>query len=93
MSIVLVTFPGVLQPSDEAIQQEAELEALLERRIMGNNTYKFFRHKVSSRNAAYCIHVLCFRSGASSLSSIGPQLIVGWLAGHICDGLSKGIPN
>jgi len=33
MSIVLVTFPGVLQPSVEAIQQEAELEALLERRI------------------------------------------------------------
>jgi len=33
MSIVLVTFPGVLQPSGEAIQQEAELEALLERRI------------------------------------------------------------
>jgi len=44
MSIVLVTFPGVLQPSVEAIQQEAELEALLERRITGNNTYKFFRH-------------------------------------------------
>jgi len=44
MSIVLVTFPGVLQPSVEAIQQEAELEALLERRITGNNTYKFLRH-------------------------------------------------
>jgi hypothetical protein len=43
MSIVLVTFPGVSQPSVEAIQQEAELEALLERRITGNNNYKFFR--------------------------------------------------
>ena len=44
MSIVLVTFPGVLQPSVEAIQQEAELEALLERRITGNNANKFFWH-------------------------------------------------
>ncbi|XP_063222631.1 protein phosphatase 1B isoform X3 [Bacillus rossius redtenbacheri] len=33
MSIVLVTFPGVGQPSTEAIQQEMELEATLERRI------------------------------------------------------------
>lgn len=36
MSIVLVTFPGVPQPSSEAIQQEAELEATIERRITGN---------------------------------------------------------
>ncbi|XP_021917119.1 protein phosphatase 1B [Zootermopsis nevadensis] len=33
LSFVLVTFPGVPQPSSEAIQQEAELEASLERRI------------------------------------------------------------
>ena len=35
MSIVLVTFPGVPQPSTEAIQQEGELEATIERRITG----------------------------------------------------------
>lgn len=35
MSIVLVTFPGVPQPSSEAIQREHELEATIERRITG----------------------------------------------------------
>jgi hypothetical protein len=47
MSIVLVTFPGVPQPSSEAIQQEAELEAAIERRITGYSnsicgSYLFF---------------------------------------------------
>lgn len=37
LSFVLVTFPGVPQPSSEAIQQEAELEASLERRITGKS--------------------------------------------------------
>ncbi|XP_049828194.1 protein phosphatase 1B-like isoform X1 [Schistocerca gregaria] len=33
MSIVLVTFPGVPQPSAEALQRERELEELIERRM------------------------------------------------------------
>ncbi|CAH0385919.1 unnamed protein product [Bemisia tabaci] len=33
MSIVLVTFPGAQKPSSEAIKQEIELEAYIERRI------------------------------------------------------------
>nr|CAD7443367.1 unnamed protein product [Timema bartmani]CAD7452826.1 unnamed protein product [Timema tahoe]CAD7593748.1 unnamed protein product [Timema genevievae] len=33
MSIVLVTFPGCLQPSADAIQKEVQLEATIERRI------------------------------------------------------------
>jgi hypothetical protein len=47
MSIVLVTFPGVPQPSSEAIQQEAELEASIERRITGNNNSGCISHLFS----------------------------------------------
>jgi hypothetical protein len=49
MSIVLVTFPGVPQPSSEAIQQEAELEATIERRITGNNHSRVVKHLSSGK--------------------------------------------
>lgn len=35
MSIVLVVFPGAPTPSQEAIQAEQELDAIIERRVKG----------------------------------------------------------
>jgi hypothetical protein len=49
MSIVLVTFPGVPQPSSEAIQQETELEATIERRITGNVNSRVVKHLSSGK--------------------------------------------
>lgn len=54
ISIIIVCFPGAPQVSQEALQQEAELEQQIEAKVEGDVTVQ---DSITLKNLIYCLTV------------------------------------